>query len=482
MRRFFPIFLLTASVPVLHAQITAPSLGGCSLLPANNVWHTRVDNLPVHPQSDAYVSTLGAGSPAHPDFGYDADNGIPYNLVPGNSTPAATVYVLWDFTSDPGPYPIPANALVQSPSNPTADWDHHLSVLDTDNCLLYEAYHAIKNPDNSWNIFNISRFDLRSNGLKTPYWSSANAAGTTLLPGLIRYDEVASGHIDHAVLMTGSQVGDTYVWPVSRTASSHSGAQYPPMGTRFRLKPNVDISGFSPNVRVVLEALKTYGAILTDTGASWFLTGTPDSRWNDGEMHAITQLHGSDFEAVDESGLMISSSSGESVPGPVPSGWVNIVNKLSGKCLEMTRGIHSFYALSGIISGLHQTSCNGSVNQKFQFVPSGGGWSPFNSQQWLSASGSGYMINSASTGFQVAVPNGTGQLGVQLTASRFADKANWIWIPRATGNGYFYIQSLANGLVLDNTLQTGYSDGSMIQQWSYGGGDNQLWKLAPVAQ
>lgn len=481
MRFFLPVLLLTAVVPLVRAQVAAPSLGGCSLLPPDNVWHTRVDTLPVHPRSNAYVASLGASSPAHPDFGYDANNGIPYNLIHGNSTPAAKVNVLWPFTSDPGPYPIPPNALVQSPADPTADWDHHLSVLDTDNCLLYEAYHAIKNPDNSWNVYSISKFDLRSDALKPADWSSANAAGTAILPALVRYDEVAAGHIDHAISMTATGIGNQYVWPASRTASSLSGAQYPPMGTRFRLKASVDISSFSPNVRVVLEALKTYGAILTDNGASWFLTGVPDSRWNDGEMHALTQLHGSDFEAVDESSLMVSSSSGQARAGAIPTGWVNIVNKLSGQCLEVSQGLHSFYASSAGVGGLHQWTCNGSTAQKFQFVASGGSWAASNSQQWLSANGNGYIINS-SNGLQVAIPNGTDELGAQMVSARFKDRANWIWKPVAAGGGYFYFQSLSNDLVLENMVQTGYANGSAVQQSSYIGGTNQLWKIVPAGQ
>ncbi len=479
MRSLIAFSLLAACAPALQAQATAPSLGGCSLLPANNVWHARADNLPVHSMSGAYVASLGAQSPAHPDFGYGADNGIPYNLVPGNSTPAPDVSVLWPFTSDPGPYPIPANALVQSPSNPTADWDHHMIVLDTDNCLLYEAYQAVKTSDTSWNVSSISRFNLASDQLKTPYWSSANAAGTAFLPGLIRYDEVAAGHIDHAINMTGTGIGDTWVWPTSRTASSLSGSEHPPMGTRFRLKASVDTSRFTPNVRVVLQALKTYGAILIDNGASWFISGVPDTRWNDDEMHALTQLHGSDFEAVDESSLLMSNSSGQATAGPVPTGWVNIVNKFSGKCLEVGRGFHAAWVPRASGGGLRQWSCNGSVNQKFQLVPSGGGWAPDN-QTWISSNGNGYMIDSAATGLQVAVPNGTSQYGAQMVTSRFTDNVNWVWMPVPVGDGYFYIQSLSNDLVLDNTLQTGYANGSAVQQWSYLQGDNQLWTIVPA--
>lgn len=484
--RFFIVatFCAVASPLLVQAQATFPSLGGCSLLPANNVWHARVDNLPVHPNSSAYVASLGAASPLHPDFGYSLDNGIPYNLVPGNSTPPANVSVLWPFTSDPGPYPIPATAIAETPSDPSnPNDDHHLIVVDTDNCLLYEAYLAILTSaaTDSWSVDSISKFNLNSNALKPANWSSSNAAGTTYLPGLIRYDEVAAGHIDHAIAMTATGIGNTYIWPASRTASSLSGSQYPPMGTRFRLKSSVDISGFTPNVRVVLEALKTYGAIVIDNGASWFMVGVPDTRWNDSEMHTMTELDGSDFEAVDESSLMISSSSGQVTAGAIPTGWVNIVNQLSGKCLETTPGLMSFYANSAGLEGLHQWTCNGSQAQEFQLTPATGSWNPGNSVEWVSATGTGYIIDSALTGRQVGAPSGA-QLGAQPMVSAFSDSADWIWTPVSVGGGYFYIQSLGSGLVFDNVYQTGYANGSALQLWSYLGGVNQLWKFVPVTE
>lgn len=476
MRSLIAFTLLTASSTFLHAAATAPSLGGCALLPADNVWHARADNLPVHPLSGAYVATFGASSPAHPDFGSDPGNGIPYNLVSG-TVPSANVTVTWPFTSDSGPYPIPSNALVETPSDPTnPNDDHHLIVLNTNNCELYEAYGAIETSasTDSWDIMSISKFALKSDTLKPANWSSSNAAGTTYLPGLIRYDEVAAGHIDHAIAMTATGIGNTYVWPADRTASSLSGSQYPPMGTRFRLKANVDISGFDTNVRVVLEALKTYGAIVIDNGASWFMVGVPDARWNDDEMHAMTQLHGSDFEAVDESSLEVSSSSGQVASGPVPTGWVTIVNKMTGKCLEITTGLHSIYASEGV-GGLRQAACTTGAKQKFQLVPVAGGWAPGSPNQWVSANGNGYMINNASTGVQISVPNGTTQNGAQLVEAGFTDNANWVWTPVSVGNGYFYIQSLSNSLVLEG------GTGSIVEQWPSGAGDNQLWEFVPAS-
>lgn len=474
MRIYLPIFFLTAVAPLLQAQATAPSLGGCSLLPADNVWHARVDNLPVLSQSSTYVATLGASSPAHPDFGEDPDNGIPYNLVPGNSTAAANVSVLWPFTSDPGPYPIPNTAVAETPSNPgPSGGDHHLIVVDTDNCILYEAFDAILNSaaTDAWSVDSISKFTLSSDALKPPNWSSSNSAGTTYLPGLIRYDEVAAGHIDHAIAMTATGLASTYIWPASRASTSLVGSQYPPMGTRFRLKASVDISTYSPTNKVILEALKTYGAIVMDNGASWFLVGVPDSRWNDGDLHSITQLNGSDFEAVDESSLEVSASSGQVKAGSIPAGWVNVVNTSNGQCLQVTTGMHSGLAKAASVGGLRLAACSGSTAQKFQFVPEAGGWSPSNSVEWVSSNGNGYMINSASNGLQVSVPNGTNKVGTQMVTAAFADQTGWIWQPVSTGNGLFYIQSLANGLVLED------ASASAVDQYTYNGSQKELWTI-----
>ena len=302
-----------------------------------------------------------------------------------------------------------------------------------------------------------------------------------MLQGLIRYDEVAAGHIDHAMMMTAGAIANTWVWPASHTASSRAGSQYPPMGTRFRLKANVDTGSFTPHVQTILTALKTYGVIITDNGASWHLSGVPDSRWDDGELHALTEIPGSSFEAVDESGLIVDPSSGQVKPGPIPTGWVNIVNKLSGKCLDETHGIHSLFAFQAGVGGLNQSTCTGGNSQKFQFVPVAGGWSTSNPGQWLSSNGNGYMISSAGSGLQLAVPNGSTQYGALMVQAAFSDEANWIWSPVSAGYGYFYIQSLGNGLVLDNTLQTGYANGSSVQQWQYLAGDNQLWQIVPAS-
>ncbi len=295
--------LFLVSFPmVAMAQGNPPSFNGCPMFSANHVFNTPISNLPVNANSGAYVSELGAG-PAHPDFGQQTPGGYVANVVHGNSVPPAVVNIVWPFTSDTGPFPIPSNAVIGNSG------DYHLIVLDVDNCMLYEAYNTTHNSDGSWTVDAISKFNLRSDALKPPDWSSANAAGTAQLPLNIRYDEVAAGAVNHAISMTGGVTGSTYVWPASHSASSIAAA--PPMGTRFRLKANYDISAFTPQAKVVAQALKTYGAILTDNGASWHLNGVSDPGFDDNDLHMLTQIPGSAFEAVDESSLEISAGSGD---------------------------------------------------------------------------------------------------------------------------------------------------------------------------
>ena len=296
-----------------------PRLAGCSVFPADNVWNTPVDQLPVDANSASYVATIGASKPAHPDFGSGlyagAPIGIPFIDVPGVQ-PKVNVTFDYDSESDHGGYPIPANAPIEGGSQSTGD--RHVLVVDHTNCVLYELYSAYPQPDGSWHAGSGAIFDLKFNLLRPAGWTSADAAGLPILPGLVRYDEVAAGEIRHALRFTVPQTRNTYVWPGRHEASSLSGASYPPMGQRFRLKASVDISGFAAPVQVILRALKKYGMILADNGSSWYISGAPDDRWDNDMLHQITQLHGSDFEAVDESSLMVQSDSAQARGSAAP--------------------------------------------------------------------------------------------------------------------------------------------------------------------
>jgi hypothetical protein len=280
------------------------------MFPGDNVWNVAIDTLPVDVNSAAYVATIGAAKTMHADFGtvYNgAPNGIPFIVVPG-SQPRVAVSFDYADESDPGPYPVPSDAPIEG--GPSSTGDRHVLIVDRDGGKLYELFAAYPNPDGSWRAGSGAIFDLDGNALRPAGWTSADAAGLPILPGLVRYEEVVAGEIPHALRFTAPQTRNAFIWPARHKASSLTGATYPPMGQRFRLKASVDIASFGPNVQVILRALKKYGMFLADNGSSWFLSGAPDPRWDDDELHQLGRLIGADFEAVDESALMADPDSG----------------------------------------------------------------------------------------------------------------------------------------------------------------------------
>lgn len=285
------VWLLLVSSPVcLFAQ---GRVGNCTIFPARNIWNVAIDKLPVHPNSALYIATEGPLVSLHPDFGKNA--AIPFSIV--SATQPKVPIRFTDGQSDPGPYPIPANAPVEPGS------DAHLIVLNQDECKLYEVYNARPNGDGSWTGGTGAIFDLRQNLLRLDGWTSADAAGLPIFAGLVKYDEVASGQIRHALRLTVPKTNNSYVWPGRHFASRLNGDQYPPMGQRFRLKASYDISRFDPMVQVILQALKTYGMMVADNGSAWYLTGAPDSRWDDEILGQLKRVTGADLEAVDVSSL-----------------------------------------------------------------------------------------------------------------------------------------------------------------------------------
>jgi hypothetical protein len=298
---------------VTPAHAAPPTLGGCPVFPADHVWNVPIDTLPLDANSASYVATIGATHAAHADFGtvYNgAPNGIPFVVVPVGQPRVAVTFDYAD-ESDPGPYPVPANAPIEG--GPQSGGDRHVLVVDSGACRLYELYAAYPNPDGSWHAGSGAVFDLRGYALRPADWTSADAAGLPMLPGLVRYDEVASGEIAHALRFTVPQTRNAYIWPARHRASNLTGNNYPPMGQRFRLKASFDIASYGPNVQVILRALKKYGMFVADNGSSWFVSGAPDPRWDDNELHQLSQLHGSDFEAVDESSLRMNPDSGQTL-------------------------------------------------------------------------------------------------------------------------------------------------------------------------
>jgi len=294
------------------ASAQAPTIGGsCTVFPADDIWNTPVDQLPVAANSSTYVNTIGAATGVHADFGagiWDGGPiGIPFITVLGSQTKYPATFLYAD-ESDQGPYAVPLNVPIEGGSASTGD--RHAIAVDTNNCILYELYRAFPQ-SSSWQADSGAIFNLLQSILRPSGWTSADAAGLPIFPGLFRYDEIAAGEIRHALRFTVPQTRRAFVWPARHYASSLTGTQYPPMGVRFRLRASFDISGFSPTNQIILRALKKYGMILADNGSAWYLSGAPDSRWNDSDLHNLGAVHGSDFEVVDVSGLMISPDSSQ---------------------------------------------------------------------------------------------------------------------------------------------------------------------------
>lgn len=293
-----------------------PQIAGCDIFPGDHIWNTPIDNLPVHPNSANYINTIGASRGLHADFGSGvwppgstSPIGIPYIDVPGSQPLVPITFIWWPEQSDDGPYPIPADAPIEG--GPDGDGDRHVIVLDRGSCTLYEMYYAFPNGNGSWDAANGAVYDLNSYALRPDGWTSADAAGLPILPGLVRYDEVASGEIRHAIRFTAPQTQASHLWPARHDASSLTAANYPPMGLRLRLRADYNISGFPAEIQVILQAFKTYGLILADNGSAWYISGVPDARWDNDMLHKMDVITGADFEVVDVSSLMVNPNSGQ---------------------------------------------------------------------------------------------------------------------------------------------------------------------------
>jgi hypothetical protein len=306
--------LILGCVPLAAARSAGPAVAGCPVFPADNVWNARVDALPVDARSARYVASIGAEASLKADFGaglYEGSPiGIPYAVVPAGQPMAPIRFApfgdeteAYGEESDPGPYPIPRGAPVEG--GPDGDGDRHVLVVQEGRCILYELYKAVPNAAGGWNAMSAARYDLRSNALRPQGWTSADAAGLPVFPGLVRREEVATGEIAHALRFTAPRTRRAYVWPARHFAARTEETSLPPMGQRFRLKAGVDIERFSPEVQVILRALQTYGMILADNGSPWFLSGAPDPGWDDDALNEeLRRILGSDFEAVDTSALV----------------------------------------------------------------------------------------------------------------------------------------------------------------------------------
>jgi hypothetical protein len=280
-----------------------PSAPSCPIFPASNAWNERVDTLPVAADSAQLIASIGLTTGLHPDFGsglWDGGPiGIPFDVV-SRATPRVRVRFDYADESDSGPYPIPRTVHIEG--GPQSSGDRHALLVDRDACKLYELY-DLHGSGSSWTAGSGAIWNLRSNALRPAGWTSADAAGLPIFPGLARYDEVARGVIDHALRFTAQRTRRAYVYPARHYASSSDDLSLPPMGLRVRLKSTVDISSFPRQARIVLQALKTYGMILADNGSNWYISGAPNPRWNNDDLHTLGRITGSDFEVVDTSSL-----------------------------------------------------------------------------------------------------------------------------------------------------------------------------------
>jgi hypothetical protein len=300
-----------ALLTTLALALTAGSAGAyplpgarqCPVFPASSVWNKRVDALPVAGNSSAIVRSIGAGLNVHADFGSGLWNGGPIGIpitVVGSSTPKRVVRFDYAEESDRGPYPIPSGVKIEGGRQ--ADGDRHAILVDRSSCRLYELFALYpRSGTPRWRAGSGAIWNLRSNRLRPAGRTSADAAGLPILPGLARYDEMARGRINHALRFTVERSRRAYVYPARHFASSLTDPDLPPMGLRLRLRAGFPVAGFPRQARIVLTALKRYGMIVADNGSSWYVSGAPDPRWSNDQLHTLHRVHGSDFVVVNTS-------------------------------------------------------------------------------------------------------------------------------------------------------------------------------------
>jgi hypothetical protein len=296
-----------ATLALTGGAAAPPKLAGCPVFPASSVWNTPVDRLPVAANSAQLIASIGTGDHVHADFGsglYDGSRiGIPFVAVHGTRTPKSHVTFDYADESDKGPYPIPANVPIEGAPAHANEGDRHALIVDRDSCRLYEL-DALRRTGGGYAAGSGAIFDLRSNRLRPAGWTSADAAGLPILPGLARWDgDAATGSIDHALRFTVERTRRAYIYPARHFASSSTDPALPPMGLRVRLKAGVDIASLPRQARIVAQAMKTYGLILADNGSNWYVSGAPSPHWSNDELHALGRLSGADFEVVDTSRL-----------------------------------------------------------------------------------------------------------------------------------------------------------------------------------
>ncbi len=315
-------WLSVLCIACLAGSVRAGQIQGCTIFPPDNPWNLDISNAPVHPHSSSYLSTIltGGNKFLHADFGSNLAYGIPFVVVPGTQALVPIDIVEYPDESDPGPFPVPLDAPFEG-GDPTSG-DRHVLVLDKDHSILYEMYHAVQK-GSGWQCGSSAKFDLTTNALRPDGWTSCDEAGLPILPGLVRYDDVTAGVIDHALRFTVHTTQRAYIHPATHLGTT-DGADFPPMGLRLRLKADFDTSPFTGQALVVLTALKKYGMFVADTGTDWFISGGTDARWNDDDLNQLKTVPGSAFEAVDTGPILGAGNSGGSGPPPVSNSAIDI--------------------------------------------------------------------------------------------------------------------------------------------------------------
>jgi hypothetical protein len=295
-----PLLTVAVMAPI-PAEGATPPTTSCQVFPADNIWNADISTLPVHAQSAQWLASMAAASTnLHPDFG-GPPYGFPYNIV-DNTHPTVSVTFAYASESDPGPYPVGVDTSIEAGS------DHHALIINRDTCTLYELY-GLSGSGSSWTAGSGAIFPLGSDALRPLGWTSADAAGLPIFPGLVRWDEVQAGAIKHAIRFTAQQTDQSFLWPARHQAGTAANPSLPSMGARFRLKSTYDISHFSAQAQVILLALQHYGLILADNGSNWYFSGTEDPGWPDSLLSELKTIPASQFDAIDESGLMLDVNS-----------------------------------------------------------------------------------------------------------------------------------------------------------------------------
>jgi len=319
------------------------SLGGFVPFPSDSLWNQDISSAPLDANSSAIISFIGSGTSMHADFGVGqylgSTIGIPYLVVGGQQPPVAINFTAYGSESDPGPMPVPVTAPIEGYPNPGAG-DRHVLVLDNSNCFLYELSSSYVS-GNSWNAGSGAVWDLLSNEQRPYTWTSADAAGLPIFPGLARYDEVAAGKISRALRFTLQNSRAAFIPPASHWAANSSNSNAAPMGMRMRLKASFDVSGYSTANQVILNALKKYGMIMADNGSNLYLSGAPDDRWDNTDLHVLGQVSASDFEVLQMTPLYTQKT--------VPSGAAPQITSFTAAASSISAGAQ--VTLSWVVSG-----------------------------------------------------------------------------------------------------------------------------------